>query len=282
MIFTRICPDLNTKKKIKLSWFHEKKTAFVFLCVFVSTSTLVSFAQIIPLREDKDLFFSVNRVALKPELVSRLTVRDDGRAQRDIAEFAGYYGEGYKEYSLGNFTRAADNFKKARFKWPEYFYADFAIALDFDADREYGKAARYYKSYLNKLGAYKKGYYGISAPLIVSFASGRIEDYDYAYGVVEKRLSAYGIKLARVRPAYSFDIFPIGVTLFFLFAGFLLVMVHLVIPFIKRKVREKNPPEGYWVCPGCGTFTPDLSLECSICGRSKHRKQQEKDTGETV
>ena len=275
-----LSPDSGKKEKTRFAKIL-KNSVLAVICAFLTIFSLTSIAQMTSLRQEKDLFFSVDRVALKPELVALLERRDDGRAQKDIAEFAGYYGDGCVEYSRGNFSFAEADFKKARLKWPEYFYADFAIAVTLEAKGEYGKAARYYKSYLNKLREYKKGHYGISAPLIGSFASGRVEDHDFAYGAVKKRLSAYGIDLDKARPAYSFNIFPVAAFSLFLSAGIFFVVFHGVVPFIKKKLREKNAPEGFWACSKCGTFTPDLSLECSICGTSKPMKFKGKDPGKT-
>jgi tetratricopeptide (TPR) repeat protein len=278
MIFKNIRASIEKNKKTGIFSFCEKTVKFLLCGIFFSVFFQAQ-AQKIPLRDDRDLFFSLERVALKPELVARLSLKDDGRAQKDIAEFAGYYGEGYTQYSLGNFDSSALNFKKARHKWPEYFYADFAIALTYEAKGNYPGAARYYKSYLNKLKDYKRGYYGISAPLIMSFSSGRIEDYDYAYGAVKSRLLARGIDLGRVTPAYSDNALLFGIILFVVFVGALLVLLYVVIPFIKKKIREKNPPEGFWVCPKCGEFTPNLSFDCSSCGNPRPLKSGEKRPG---
>jgi tetratricopeptide (TPR) repeat protein len=245
----------------------------IFVGIFISLAVSISFARIGPLSGDNDLFFSIERVEINPALSFRLISRADGRTQKDIAEFAVRYTEGSLEYSRGNFTLAADSFIEARKKWPEYFYADFAAALSYEAAGEYDTAARYYKSYLNKLRAYRKGHYGISAPLILSFSSGRIEDYDYAYGAVKRRLSDYGIRLEMVTPARSSDFFPVAAALFFTSLGLVYLIFKVWIPFAKKKIREKNPPEGFWICPGCGACTPELSFECSSCGKEKPGKK---------
>ncbi|MFA6636753.1 MAG: hypothetical protein WCV56_06600 [Candidatus Omnitrophota bacterium] len=249
--------------------FFIRPAIFIGIFFTLSVSVPVSFARIGTFAEDNALFFSMERVEINPELSFRLASRADGRTQRDIAEFAGYYAEGSLEYSRGNFGLAADSFIEARKKWPEYFYADFAAALSYEAAGKYDTAARYYKSYLNKLRAYGKGHYGISAPLILSFSSGYVENYDYAYGAVKRRLSDYGIRLATVTPAPSSDLFPVAAALFFMSLGLVYLTFRSVIPFIKKKIREKNPPEGFWVCPRCGACTPELSFECSSCGKEK-------------
>jgi hypothetical protein len=30
-----------------------------------------------------------------------------------------------------------------------------------------------------------------------------------------------------------------------------------------------NPPEGFWICPGCGAENPELRYECQECRRPR-------------
>jgi tetratricopeptide (TPR) repeat protein len=248
--------------------FSKMRRVFFF---FILCAALVpsARAQILPLREQADLFFSIERIAIKPEISYRLISRAGSRVQKDIAEFAGHYASGLTEYSRGDFLSAASDFKQARGKWPEYFYADFAVALSYESAGDNEAAARYYKSYLNKLEAYRKGHYGISAPLIMSFSSGPIEDHDYAYSAVKRRLLVYDIDLAQVRPAGTPGGGAAGVIMLFAVIAITGFVIYATIPLVKKRIREKNPPAGFWVCRGCGAYVPDLSFECQECGRTK-------------
>lgn len=278
MLFLCVSPPRVKTKYTDRACSSIKRVA-CFLSAFIFCLTLIFAAQITFAREESDLFFSIDRIALRPELVMRLTFKADGRAQKDIAEFAVNYANGMSEYSRGNFTLARDSFLKARKTWPEYFYADLAIALSYEAGGEYGEAARYYKSYLNKLKAYDRGHYGISAPLIKSFSRGHIENYDYAYGAVKNRLLQYGIKLGMVKSARSSGFFIQDIALFFAALIFIWIVFYIVIPFVRKKIRESNPPEGFWVCPSCGEYTPELSFECSACGKNRPGRKNKGITG---
>ena len=44
---------------------------------------------------------------------------------------------------------------------------------------------------------------------------------------------------------------------------------YLLIPYLRKIYRIKNPPEGYWVCPKCGTGNTELSKVCDKCGKEK-------------
>jgi uncharacterized paraquat-inducible protein A len=51
-------------------------------------------------------------------------------------------------------------------------------------------------------------------------------------------------------------------------AGGVYVLVYYWIwPYIRRKRRINNPPEGFWICRYCDTANPKLRRECERCGR---------------
>ncbi len=230
-------------------------------------------------RRDDDLFFSTERVALKPSLATALSERVDGRTQRDLAEFSRHYDRGFLEYSLGNLDSAVQRFSRARRVWPEFFYSDIAIALTYEAKGKYSLAARYYKSYLNKLRSYSQGKYGISAPIISGLSSGPVEDYDYAYSAVRRRLAGYGISIENVRPAYSPNPLLSVILLLVLATASYFGVFRFAVPFLKKKIREKNPPDGFWVCRRCGALNTVLSYVCGSCGEGDiTRKKSEPGT----
>jgi tetratricopeptide (TPR) repeat protein len=237
----------------------------LFLIVFFLVLASVSFS--LP---DDDHFFSFQRLRLRPALTQEIL--SAGKAQEELARFASYYQKGLVLYSEGKPEKAERSFMSARKAWPEYFYTDFLIALILDDRGDYAKSARFYKSYLNKLNEYHKGNYRISGPLISSFSSGRIESYDIAYTAVDARLAGYGINIRKVRPVHSPPFFLIPIVTVLSFAGFYFMLFYVLAPLIRKKQREKNPPEGFWTCPNCGEYSPELARECVSCGRERKTK----------
>ncbi len=267
------------REKENMRHYEEKarrplnKRAAVFLLMAMAVSFMFLWGIEDAAADENDMFFSSGRVSLREELILRLRSGDNGRAQKDIAEFAEYYSSASRDFSRGDFDGALENFLKARAKWPEYFYADLSAALCYEKLGKYNSAARYYKSYLNKLRSYQRGDYGISASLITSFARGPVEDYDYAYGAVKRRLSREGIDIDAVRPVYLMEGMAPAAFFWVVSAVLTLATFFIAVPFLKKKIREKNPPEGFWVCRACGAFSPELSFVCSSCSAPRPSKE---------
>lgn len=222
----------------------------------------------LPAREDRDRFFFHHRLYLRPEFVERISELDS--AHKDLADFTLSYMEGLRSYETGRFADARSSFLAARKAWPEYFYTDLMLGMTLENMGEYRRAARFFKSYLNKLERYHKGYYRLSSPVIFGISSGRIEDQGTAYREVESRLEGYGIDIRKVRPVYSppFFLFPAIVILFS--AGTYVLVFMVLLPYFRKKERERNPPEGFWTCKNCGAYNPELGRECVKCGKARN------------
>lgn len=235
---------------------------FSMLVVIFFAPCSTSFSQTVD-----ELFFTPRRLYLRSEVVD--SISRDGRTREELVNFALSYEKGLDSYAGGEFDRATEHFLSARKAWPEYFYNDFLIGLALEQLGEYDRAARFYKSYLNKLSKFHKGEYRISSPIILGISSGRIESYDAAYEEVARRLAGYGIDITRVRPVYTPPFFLIPISILIFLAGLYIALSRVLIPFIKKKDRQMHPPEGFWACRKCGAYNPELVRECGKCGKSR-------------
>ncbi|MBD3296162.1 MAG: hypothetical protein GF392_02195 [Candidatus Omnitrophica bacterium] len=231
----------------------------VMFCISVN-----AFAQI---RAEERLFFSYDRFYEKAAIVEDEI--GDGRIRSDMISFMRNFSEGLFSVSAGRLREARGYFRRARGIWPEYFGTDFLLArVNEDLD-EYGLAARYYKSYLNKLTAYSRGSYRISAPLIRAITPYAVENPDLARKLIRERLLEYGINLGNVRPVYTIPAFVWNILVLVLLGLAYVLITRWGLPYIRRKRRVMNPPEGFWVCSHCGTENPELRYECQECRRPR-------------
>jgi tetratricopeptide (TPR) repeat protein len=212
-----------------------------------------------------DTFFTPRRLYLRSEFVD--SIDRDGRTREELVNFALSYERGLDSYAGREFDQAMEYFLSARKAWPEYFYNDLLIGLALEQLGEYDRAARFYKSYLNKLRKFHEGEYRISSPIILGISSGRIESYDAAYEAVAERLAGYGIDIRRVSPIYTPPFFLIPISIFIFLVGLYIMVTRLLIPFIRKKDRQMHPPEGFWACRKCGAYNPELARECGNCGK---------------
>ena len=217
-------------------------------------------------REQAD-FFSYKRFFLNQRVVD--SIRADGRIKKDLKIFAHDFTDGIYELSAENMPAAEKALLRARRIWPEYFGTDFLLALVYEKQEKYNTAARYYKSYLNKLKGFHAGKYRISGPIIRSFSPGGIERYESARELVRERLALYGIDLDKARPVFTPPDFVLPFIFIFVIITAFFVIQYKILPYFKRQQRINNPPEGFWICRHCGTANPDLRKECAECGRPR-------------
>ncbi|MGB2706214.1 MAG: Ran-binding zinc finger domain-containing protein [Candidatus Omnitrophota bacterium] len=192
----------------------------------------------------------------------------DGIVQTNISAFMQNYSDGIYAISAGELEKAKIKLLKARVIWPEYFGTDFLLARVNEDEGHYGLSARFYKSYLNKLRSFSTGEYRVSKKFIEAIIPYQIENYNDAYILVEERLMRYGIDLARVRPIYTILPFLKYLIIFFIIGAGYAAVVYKGIPYIKKRQRIKNPPEGFWVCNNCGKENTLLQKKCERCGES--------------
>ena len=242
------------KKQLITAWM-------IGLCLLFSSNI---FAQYI---DNEDPFFSYRRFYSQLDILENSS--RGGNVRNDVGAFMRNLADGISAISAGDLKKAKTELLKAREIWPEYFGTDFLLARVSEDTGDYQLAARFYKSYLDKLKALSEGRYRISAPLMRGITPYHIENYNDAYALIQHRLKDHGIVLATVQPL---DTMPglLKFLLIFVMLGLVgAALVYGIIPYIKRRHRFNNPPEGHWVCKKCDSYNPNVRLECEKCGE-KH------------
>lgn len=218
---------------------------------------------------DKADFFSYEKFFLDQDVLSGIS--GDGKIDKDLRRFVHNFTEGLYAFSGRKFTKAEKFLSRARQLWPEYFITDFLLALVHENRNEYKLAARYYKSYLIKLGKFEKGEYRVSEGLIRALSARVIVPYDTAYFLIKARLmsNAERVDIDKAWPVITppVSLFPVFLTL--IIGGFFITVQYGLYPYLKNRGRIKNPPEGFWVCEHCYKTNPNLRKECERC-RMKH------------
>jgi len=217
--------------------------------------------------DEEKKFFSYERLFLNQAIINKIP--SDSKAQRDVKAFAENYTNGIYELSAGNLDAAKKDFITARKTWSEHYGSDFLLGLVYESSGNYKKAARYYKSYLNKLRDFHSGTYRLSSPIIRSLAYFDVEDYDESYILIRNHMARYGINIDKVKPAATHSLLIISLIIAAIITAISLVMSRVVLPYVKRQHYIKNPPEGYWVCKHCGTDNPELAIECEECRKPR-------------
>lgn len=244
--------------------FDFRKILILFILSLILVRPLTGGAAV-----EEDTFFSFERFFLNEEMPRR--AKGDGRIQNDLKNFYEAFNDGLYAMSAGRFREAEKYFLKARGIWPEYFGTDFLLAMDLEQSGDVDLAARYYKSYLNKLRKLYSGNYRISGPLMRSLTPAGVENYNMAYGLVKERLAYHDIDIDNVRPVITVPGFILPLSI-----GILLMILYLsakykIIPYLKFQYRLNNPPEGFWVCSHCGADNPNPAKECVDCRRLREK-----------
>jgi len=213
--------------------------------------------------DDEDIFFSYERFYYRAAVMQ--APPENGMLQKDVSMFLDEFSKSIYAISGGNMELAKEHLKKARIIWPEYFGTDFLLARVNEDTGDFRLAARYYKSYLNKLRSFWLGEYRISERLIRALMPHSVENYDAAKDLVRKRLKSYGIELDRVRPIYTVPPVVGSLALFVAAAAAGVLLVSVILPYVRKRIRIAGAPEGYWICPKCGTENTVLQKECGVC-----------------
>lgn len=210
-------------------------------------------------------FFSPKRFKLKTELVNSMS--GEGQVQRGIKDFSVVFMKALDEFMSGDTASAELDLLRARDIWPEFYGTDFVLALLREKEGDPATAARYYKSYLNKLRDLNGGKYGISLPVIKSLMPSGIETCTKAEILVRKRLAVYGIKVERVCPMMIVPPFV------YWGAMYLIAMIILAVTWvwlrtvIRKHYKITHAPEGFWICRDCETENPYPNKVCQNCGK---------------
>ncbi|MGB2660829.1 MAG: hypothetical protein WBB86_01740 [Candidatus Omnitrophota bacterium] len=213
--------------------------------------------------DDEKAFFSYERFYDKSVVMEEPP--RDGKLQKDISSFLNEFSMGIYAISEGDMEQAEEHLKEARAIWPEYFGTDFLLARINEDTGNVRLAARYYKSYLNKLRSFWQRENRISEKLIMSLTPYGVEDYEAAQEVIRRRLKGYGIDLDSVRPVYTVPPLVKTIVLFSGAASIYILIVYVVLPYVRKRRRIASAPKGYWICPKCETENTTLQKECGIC-----------------
>ncbi len=247
------------------------RSRYRYLHIYFSTILIFSTLLITGTRAgayvDENRFFSYKRFFLNQSVMG--SISGNGETQKSLNRFMVSFMDGVYAISGGELQKAKKDLLIARNSWPEYFATDFLLALIYEDQGDHGMAARYYKSYLNKLKDFYDGKHRISETMILNFMPHGVEEYDTAHRLVRKRLDHYGISLDKVRPVFTFPVFLLPILLGTGAAAVYILVFHWLRPRLKRRHWIKNPPEGFWVCRNCDTANPELSKECGECGRPR-------------
>ncbi|MDD5476483.1 MAG: hypothetical protein PHU03_08240 [Syntrophales bacterium] len=218
--------------------------------------------------DDEESFFSYGRF-YSDAVVMEKPPRD-GALQKEVSRFLNEFSEGIYAITSGDLKLAEEHLKTARGIWPEYFGTDFLLARINEDSGNFHLAARYYKSYLNKLRSFWLRENRISEKLIESLTPHGVENYERARDAVERRLKTYGIELDRVRPVYTIPPLVKMLVLFFAAVAGYVLLSYVVLPYVRKRIRIAGAPKGYWVCPKCGVENTVLNKECGTCRTPRH------------
>ena len=247
------------------TFIYSRLKNAIFILIFCSL--LISLPALLLSREqyaDEEKFFSYERFLLNQSVIDKIPTR--GRTQTELKRFAVAFMDGIYAMSAGQSEEAEEHLLKASKIWPEYYATDFLLALLYENRGEYRLAARYYKSYLNKLKGFHEGKFRISALLIISITP-TIEKYDAASELVTERMEQHGIDIASVRPAITVLPFIIYLVLFAVVGLCCFAVIRWALPYWREQYRIKHPPEGFWACKNCHTMNSDLNKVCEYCGK---------------
>lgn len=243
-----------------LAMFKRTLAALFLLFIFFQSPALA--------RDDG--FFTTKRFALKTEVIRSMSVED--QVQKGLKDFSVIFARALDEFMAGDISAAEADLLRAREMWPEFFGTDFVLALLCEQKRDMATAARYYKSYLNKLGNLNDGRHGISAAVIKSLMPYGVETSDMAGILVGDRLAGYGIDLENVYPMIIVPSFAYQT------AGLIAAMIVLSVVWvwlrtlIRRHYRMARVPEGFWICRNCEAENPYPNKICQECGKGTREK----------
>ena len=223
--------------------------------------------------EDEKMFFSYERFHGKAALTQ--PAARDGMLQKNVSMFLDEFSRGIYAISGGDMEMAERRLKKARVIWPEYFGTDFLLARVNEDAGNMPLAARYYKSYLNKLRAFWLRENRISEKIIKAITPYTVENYDRAKDAVSRRLRAHGIELDRVRPIYTIPPLVKALAMFLAAAAGYVLLVYSILPYARKRRHIAGAPEGYWVCPKCGAVNTVIEKECGTCRTPQSGEKQE-------
>jgi len=198
-----------------------------------------------------------------------LDLRGAGLAARRTKRLAQDFVKGFDAVRKGRTGEAVLQFQRASRLLPEYFHIDFIIALTYEEKGDIKNAARFYKSYLEKLKRFRGGRYRLTQPLIENTVNFKISGYEEAKELVDQRMAKQGIDMQRV----SSGRYPMSFIFIILaaIAGAILYALKTAGP-VKRIIYKikagLNHSEDFWVCQNCGRNNGNINITCYGCGKA--------------
>ncbi|HNX90944.1 MAG TPA: hypothetical protein PKY78_05240 [Candidatus Omnitrophota bacterium] len=241
----------------------------IFLAVFLFYIGTFLFAAVQPAfcSDEEEKIFNYERFVIKKDAIE--SIPENKRAKDEVKRFADLFEKGKNDLLNGDIEGAKTSLLEARKAWPEYFGTDLVIARAFEMSGDNFKAARYCRSYLDKLKYFHTGRYRISGAIIRFISKEKVEGYETSKKIIIEHFQRYGIDINHVRPMTADSgivVYIVSLTFFFVLYMFLAVKV---IPAVRLKLRVRKPPEGFWVCRHCGGMSPELSKVCNECRRPR-------------
>lgn len=197
-------------------------------------------------------------------------LRDESSAVRKVQRLGKHLVTGFDLLKKNKPDEALVEFKKSSRLVPEYLHVDFIIALTYDKKGEKHKAAKYYKSYLEKLEKFWDGLYRLTSPIIIKTVKFDITGYKRAKELITQRMAASGIDIDKVYSGRN----PIVYVIVFIVIMFC-VTVYLIIeskPIRRIRYMIKaifNSRKDTWVCRNCGTLNVNVNIECRECSETR-------------
>lgn len=223
---------------------------------------------------DEQDFFSFKRYRATYSYFSKyqnVDLSDAGAPARAVQRMGTHLVRGFDALNEDKPDAALVEFKIAARAVPEYFHTDFFIALTYDAMGDTQNAARYYKSYLNKLKKYWDGLYRLTSPIIKKTVSFDIPGYKEANELISQRMAASGIDMEKVSSGKHHLLYLIVfMTAVFGVSAYMLItsgpakraLYGIKAVFYGEKDR--------WICRSCGKENSNINVVCWGCREAKH------------
>lgn len=199
----------------------------------------------------------------------QLDLRTAGLAQRRVKELAKKFVKGFDALREGKTDKAISQFKQISRVLPEYFHIDFIIALSYEKKGDFKNAARFYKSYLEKLKKFDNGMYRLTQPLIEKTVNFNIPGYEKAEDLIEQRMAKYGINMQKV----SLGHYPplLIIIIIVIMVGALLCLASKADPvkrILYKAKAELSHSKECWICIYCGKENANINTICYNCGKA--------------
>ena len=216
-------------------------------------------------------FFSFEKYKYTYQYFYRLeqtSLTDAGLTQRIVHQLAKNLVNGFDFIGEEEIDIAILEFKKASSALPEYFHSDFLTALSYEKKDDFRSAARFYKSYLEKLKKFQDGLFRLTQPLIEDTVDFNIADYKDAKELISQRMARNGIDIKRVS-SRGFPLLFVLIIISLMVSGIAYFAAKIdPVKKIAYKVKAKSiRSKDSWICLNCGQENANINIKCHRCGK---------------